>query len=399
MLLTKEVEVKPSGKSIQYYKDKGYDAKWREPLVVRVEDLPEYSKVQVSVLCDYCKEEIIIIPYYSYLHGLKTVQKTSCKNCTPLKTKESNMINYGVASIMQLDSVKEKIKNSNLEKYGVENYSSTKECREKVSNTMLVRYGVDHVSKCEEFLQRKSNNNKEKYGVEHTFQVKEFRDKGIQTNLQKYGVEYASQSEEVQMRIRNTTQQRYGVPFVSQSDEIKEKVLQTNLKRYGVKNPSQLPEIREKMAQTLYANSSQKASKQQRYICELYHGILNYPVKYYCADIYLPDDNLTVEYNGNGHMLNVITGRETMEEYTHKEIVRYNVIKREGYKQVTIVNNTKKLPSDTVLLQMLQDARTYFSNYPNHSWYEFNIDTSFVYNAENKNGIPYDYGELRTIKN
>ena len=40
MLLTKEVEVKPRGKMIQYYKDKGYDAKYSQPLIVKVEDLP-----------------------------------------------------------------------------------------------------------------------------------------------------------------------------------------------------------------------------------------------------------------------------------------------------------------------------------------------------------------------
>ena len=47
---------------------------------------------------------------------------------------------------------------------------------------------------------------------------------------------------------------------------------------------------------------------------------------------------------------------------------------------------------------MLQDARNYFSDYPNHSWIEFNIDTSIVRNAENKNGAPYDFGTLRKIK-
>ena len=34
MLLTKEVEVKPTGKMIQYYKDKGYDARHNELLKI-----------------------------------------------------------------------------------------------------------------------------------------------------------------------------------------------------------------------------------------------------------------------------------------------------------------------------------------------------------------------------
>lgn len=42
MLITKEVEVKPTGKMIQYYRDKGYNAKYNEPFYVlsmMVEDM------------------------------------------------------------------------------------------------------------------------------------------------------------------------------------------------------------------------------------------------------------------------------------------------------------------------------------------------------------------------
>lgn len=43
MILTKEVEVKPSGKSIQYYRDLGYNAEYHKPLMVNVEDLPKIA--------------------------------------------------------------------------------------------------------------------------------------------------------------------------------------------------------------------------------------------------------------------------------------------------------------------------------------------------------------------
>lgn len=35
-IITKEVEVIPSGRNIKHYKDKGYEVKWREPLMVKV---------------------------------------------------------------------------------------------------------------------------------------------------------------------------------------------------------------------------------------------------------------------------------------------------------------------------------------------------------------------------
>lgn len=191
---------------------------------------------------------------------------------------------------------------------------------------------------------------------------------------------------------------KYGVKSPLQLECVRKRKIQSYINHYGVDNPNKSPEVRKKTAQTLYINSSQKASKQQRYINNLYHGVLNFPIKYYNADIYLPDNNLIVEYDGSGHMLNVNMGRETMEEYIQKEIVRYNIVKREGYKQMKIISGNDNLPTDTILLQMLSEAKQYFSDYPQHSWIEFNIDTSSFRNAENKQGIPYDYGKLRKIK-
>ena len=107
---------------------------------------------------------------------------------------------------------------------------------------------------------------------------------------------------------------------------------------------------------------------------------------------------MVCEYDGGGHFLNVITGKITEGEHLKKEIVRFSVIKKEGYKQMRIISLKDELPSDQILFQMLSEARNYFLKYPNHSWIEFDIDLSIVRNAEYKDGFRYDYGELRTIK-
>ena len=62
-----------------------------------------------------------------------------------------------------------------------------------------------------------------------------------------------------------------------------------------------------------------------------------------------------------------------------------------------IISSKDLLPSDEILLQMLSDAKQYFSDYQNHSWIEFDIDNSVIRNAENKNGVSYDFGKLRKI--
>lgn len=282
-ILTKEVEVRPSGKMIRYYKDLGYDVEWHKPLVVKIEDLQRGSQESIEVLCDICKKNKMTVVYKNYNNVVERTGSYVCKECSSVKIKQ----------------------------------------------TFLRKYGVEHIAKLQ---------------------------------------------------------------------DIKDKKVKTNMEKYGVDNPNKLPEIREKITQTFYANSSQKASNQQRYINNLYQGILNFPIKHYNVDIYLPRDNLIVEYDGGGHMLNVVSNRETVEEYTQKEIVRYNIIKRAGYKQMRIISSTDKLTSDKKLLEMLDFTRNYFSLYPQHSWIEFNLDTSSLRNAENKQGVPYNYGKLRKIK-
>lgn len=194
-----------------------------------------------------------------------------------------------------------------------------------------------------------------------------------------------------------TSLKKYGVPYYTYTNEFKERVAKTFMDKYGCQNISQSPIIKEKKSKTFFKNSSQKSSRQQRYICGLYQGILNFPIKLYCADVFLLNDNLIVEFDGSGHMLNVSMGRETIEEYNQKEIIRNNIIKREGYKQIKIVSSKDLLPSDEILLQMLSEARQYFSE-TNHSWCSYDIDQGLLFNAEHKDGIPYSFGELRRIK-
>lgn len=349
MILTKEVEVRPRGAMIKYYRDKGYDANYNQPLMVKVEDLPRRSSASIISLCDMCKEVEVKTSYINYMKSIELTGSHVCETCK-----------Y------------EKVRLTNLSKYGVDNYAKTEECREKMKSTIKSIYGVEYYSQTDEYKEKFHSTCVDRYGEDYT---KQFVEKASQT-------------------FRNKT----GYDFPSQSPIVRDKIIAACIEHYGVSNPIKSPEVREKMAQTLYANSSQKASKQQRYINELYYGILNFPIKYYNVDIYLQMDNLIVEYDGGFHLGNVIAGRETIEEFNQKEIIRNNIIKQEGYKQMRIISTTDKLPSDDILLQMLSDARTYFKTYPNHSWIEFNIDSSIIRNAEQKSGVYYSYGKLRTIK-
>ena len=96
--------------------------------------------------------------------------------------------------------------------------------------------------------------------------------------------------------------------------------------------------------------------------------------------------------------MSVFLGDVTEEEFKKKEIYRNVSLNKEGYKQMRIISTKDLLPDDYILLEMLTQAKEYFSNYPNHSWINFNIDSSSIFNAEHREGVFFDYGKLRTIK-
>ena len=57
MLITEYIDVKISGRTKKYYKNKGYDATIGEVITVNVVDLPISSKAIVTVKCDICGSE------------------------------------------------------------------------------------------------------------------------------------------------------------------------------------------------------------------------------------------------------------------------------------------------------------------------------------------------------
>ena len=237
----------------------------------------------------------------------------------------------------------------------------------------------------------------DKFGVESPLQNKEIMEKTRATNLRRYGYVSPSQVHQFKEKAKQTALDNFGVCYPSKTEEIKEKIRETNLLKYGVPYTQQSPEIRAKANETLCKNGNQKTSRQQLFLHTLYGGELNFFIKYYATDICFPEEKIIIEYDGGGHDLRVTLGRLTKEEFDQKEIVRNNILKREGYKRINIVSKSDFLPSDTILLQMLSDARNYFQT-TSHTWMSYDIDKSLLFNAENKDGIPYDFGQLRKIK-
>lgn len=373
-IITKEVEIKPSGKSIQYYKKLGYDAKWHESLMVKVEDLPSNSNVEVYVECDICGRENKTT-YQHYIRSVENCGYYTCKHCNYKKAVETTKALYGVEYYTQTKEYKERAKNTCNFKYGKDYPSQVPEIREKMKKTLIAHYNVDNPTKSAEIRDIIKETVRERYGVDSVSQLDFVKEKRKESTHKKFGVDYALQSMEVQKRKESTCIERFGVPHAMQCDEVKAKV-----------------------AKTYYMNGNVATSNQQRYLHTLFGGELNYHISYYNVDICFLKEKIVLEYDGGFHDGRVKLGQLTQKEFDQKELVRNKIINTEGYKIIRIKSCMDFLPQDTILLQMLSEAKQYLSKYPNRSWIEFDIDNSIVRNAEYKNGIQYDYGELRKIK-
>lgn len=376
-ILTKEIEVKLWGSNIKHYHNLGYEGKHGDIITVKTEDLSDGCNVEIQYLCDYCKKEVVAIIYADYKRRTNEINKMACRKCFTKKMKETTLLRYGVSSYAKTDEFHEIMKNMMNAKYGVQHYSQTQEYKDKWHNTCKERYGKNY--------------------------RKQFINKAFETFNEKTGYNYPSQSPEVREKMMKSYINHYGVDNPQLSSEVRKRTEKTCLERYGYTTPLQSPEIKEKISQTSFKNGTVPTSKQQFYLFNLYRLIdnnvrLNYPISHFNADICFLEERLDVELDCGGHNLSVKTGQLTQKQFDQKELIRDKVIKTEGYRIIRIKSNTSKLPCDQMLFQMLSDAKKYFYKYPNHSWIDFDIDNSVVYNAEHKDGILYDYGKLRIIK-
>lgn len=387
--------------------------------------------------CASLKRKEVMIEKYGYEYAFqvpelkKKIQDTNMEKYGSVspsgnaevreKQKKTNLEKYGVEYPSQRKEVQDKMKRTNLERYGVENVLYNQEIKDKISQTIFERYGVENVSQNQDIKDKKKQTMIERYDVAYPLQSKEFFEKMKQTNMERYGTEFAILSDNIKQKTKETFIEKYGVDNPFKNEEVQEKAKKTNLEKYGVECllslPSfhensrvvdferygvyhhlQNPEILAKQKETLFQNGTCPTSKQQKFLHQLYGGELNYPLKMYNLDIYLPNERIDIEFDGSGHALCVKLGTLTQKEFDRKEIIRNSVIKKEKIKQMRIISDDDKLPSDSILIQMLSDARSYFAQYPDHNWIEFNISTSTVRNAEDKDGLPYSFGSLRTIK-
>ena len=412
LIVPQTVKVRVSKKMCKYYREKGYKfEKYGDLIEVDVMDLYSGSHEKVKIICDICGNESKI-EYRHFVENRKKGVLVSCasNSCRNKKYEDTCMEKYGVKHAFQAEEVKEKTKQTNLKNWGVEYASQAEEVKEKTKQTNLKNWGVEYTLQSEEIRNKGIQTLKEKYGedITNVFQATEVKEKIKQTNLKNWGVEYATQSEEIKEKTRNTNNEKYGADYYTQTDEykdrakktcqlhhgvdnpsqsqeIKNKKIETCRKHWGVDYPFQSDEVRSKTAETLKEkygesiinisqveeiknkaldsfqfNGTGPSSRAQRYINHILNGTLNKHICGSLADIYIEKENIIIEHDGSGHFLgDIMNGNKTpTKESLLYEKEREDKIINNGYRIIRFIANKDRIPSDEVILNLIEGFKS-----------------------------------------
>ena len=94
--------------------------------------------------------------------------------------------------------------------------------KEKFKKTCLKKYGVEYPSQSEIVKEKMKLTSMKRYGTKIPFQSEEVKQKFKKTCLKKYGVEHPLQNENVKNKLKCTLFEKYGVVNISQVRKIKD---------------------------------------------------------------------------------------------------------------------------------------------------------------------------------
>jgi len=317
-----------------------------------------YNEVSTRKMC-YCGKPLVFI---NFLKGFRTYCSKKCSNNADstkkkikktkldrygsegynnnIKAKVTCLQKYGVDSYSKTDDHKDKVRATLFNRYGDASYNNL----EKQKTTCLQKYGVDSYSKTDEFREKFNKTCQEKYDVNYYFQSDEFKEKKLTTCLQKYGVESYSKTSDFASKYKDTCQEKYGVDYYLQSSDYKVKSEITANNKYGVDHHTKkhweqftidilvskskfINFVQDKtineISSLLAIDSTSVVNYAKKYNCKdiIQHSIQSYPehqIAEYIQetydtkiirnsrsiippkeiDIYLPEYNLAIEFNG-----------------------------------------------------------------------------------------------------
>lgn len=171
------------------------------------------------------------------------------------KAKQTRIKNSGTLENSYKDSA-EKAKNTCIKKYGVSNPNQDKNIKDKSLNTR--KKNLESDPEYYKDIYNKSKDTKiKKYGSLENAGIiaKEKREK---TCISKYGTKSPLDSKEVRLRISDTLNAKYGINNPSQINGVQEKVRNTILSKYGSYSNMRTPEQRRILKEKIHNENMEK---------------------------------------------------------------------------------------------------------------------------------------------
>ena len=216
-----------------------------------------------------------------------------------LKRKQTCMNRYGVISVTQLDSMKEKSKKTCIEKYGSDYITQTIQFKDRSKKSCIKRYGVESFNQSDIIKEKKKESYREHYGVDHPSQATEVKEKKKQTCLINFGVEYPGQSNIVKNKNKITCLKKYGVENPSQSFKIHNRKIKNSFRRkkYILPNGKEISIQGEEpqFLDYIFSNDLLKEEEIVSYPKRIKYITEDGKDHYYFPDFYVPKFNLIVE--------------------------------------------------------------------------------------------------------
>nr|DAL61223.1 MAG TPA_asm: endonuclease-like protein [Caudoviricetes sp.] len=299
--------------------------------------------------CPLCHSVIHIIKGYE----AKTCDKKECRNL------QVSLTHKNTPEEIQKQTL-EKRRKTCIEKYGVDNPNKCKIVRDKIMQTSIERYGVPYTTQAQEAKEKKRKTFFEKYGNEVATKSEVVKEKARKTCIEKYGVDNIKKSD----WIKNYFFEKYGVESSNLIGKDLEKVKIVKdfslFKKYLEDHSSfTLVQIGEDLGFSPYfirhlvheynleevmnikSSCSNGELSLQNFIKEIlpYEKIIFHDrtqIYPYELDIYIPDKNIAIEYNGNFWHSDYSVRIEEAHNAKTRHLYKTNKCKEKGIRLIHI---------------------------------------------------------------
>jgi hypothetical protein len=258
------------------------------------------------------------------------------------KWKETIKEKYGESHIFQVTSIKEKVRNTNLVKYKKSTYTQTDDFIIKTKLTNLSKYGEEWYTQTDEFKEKSKNSNNLKFGQDYYSKTEDYKENVKKINLEKYGVQWYMQSDDFKEKSKNKILELYNVDHYSKSDNYKNYINSEDFRNIKYKEridfyknkgfefvspvDGGLVKLRSSVCQHIFdihpttlqrrmdsnveecticnpINSSKSGQELNliKWVSEIVPNVITSAkniISPYELDIFLPDMNLAIEFNG-----------------------------------------------------------------------------------------------------